>query len=367
MEEFCKLGHSVSEFVSNVIKYDGDDALCESLERKIKCEKEKGSAFDFVFSFNYFPDVSRVALRNDLPYVSWVYDSPHLTLQSNTLNNVCNRVFLFDRSLYERYLSEGFNTVKYLPLPARIMNVRHNKQAGYDGDVTFVGSLYDGEQDQYEKIISFPEHLKGFLDAVIAAEERVYGFDIIDHLIDEQKYSEISKYVNADLGDNYRKCGIEIFKDMMRRKTTSNERIRALKTLGSRFNVELYSGKEPKDIPVRFRGYADYEKKMPEVFYSSKINLNISLRSIKTGIPLRVMDILGSGGFCITNYQEEIAEFFENENDLIWYESIDDLVDKTEYYLKHDEERERIRLSGTERVRELFSYENQLTTLIKGV
>lgn len=52
------------------------------------------------------------------------------------------------------------------------------------------------------------------------------------------------------------------------------------------------------------KGILDYYNNMPVVFCNSKINLNISLRTIRNGIPLRAMDIMGAGGFLISNYQK---------------------------------------------------------------
>ena len=49
---------------------------------------------------------------------------------------------------------------------------------------------------------------------------------------------------------------------------------------------------------------------MPLVFQNSKINLNITLRSIKNGIPLRAIDIMGAGGFLLTNYQNDFGLHF---------------------------------------------------------
>lgn len=98
-------------------------------------------------------------------------------------------------------------------------------------------------------------------------------------------------------------------------------------------------------------------KQMPEIFYTSKINLNITLRSIISGIPLRVIDILGSGGFCLTNFQPELPEYFTNNENIVWYESQEDLFEKIIYYLKNDTERERIANSGHELAKKLFSYD----------
>ena len=98
-------------------------------------------------------------------------------------------------------------------------------------------------------------------------------------------------------------------------------------------------------------GNKDYEKEMPYIFHNSKINLNITSKTIESGIPLRVFDILSCGGFCLTNYQPEIAQYFTDGEDLVMYSSMEDLVDKVAYYLEHDEEREQIARNGYEKLK----------------
>ena len=102
---------------------------------------------------------------------------------------------------------------------------------------------------------------------------------------------------------------------------------------------------------------------MPKIFYTSKINLNITLRSILSGIPLRVIDILGSHGFLLTNYQMEFTQYFKNGEDIVWYESNEDMMDKISFYLSHDSERERIAHNGNLKAQKYFTYERLLTEI----
>ena len=81
---------------------------------------------------------------------------------------------------------------------------------------------------------------------------------------------------------------------------------------------------------------------MPLVFSQSKINLNISLKTIKTGIPLRVADVMGCGGFVLSNYQQELEEYFVIGEECVVYENLQDMFLKAQYYLEHEEERKRI-------------------------
>lgn len=92
----------------------------------------------------------------------------------------------------------------------------------------------------------------------------------------------------------------------------------ALSLLGSRYKVNLYSGDKDVDIKgINQCGYVDYYSQMPAAFSQAKVNVNISLKTIRTGIPLRVLDILSCGGFLITNFQEELLEYFEPGVDLV--------------------------------------------------
>lgn len=70
----------------------------------------------------------------------------------------------------------------------------------------------------------------------------------------------------------------------------------------------------------------DYYTVMNKIFYLSKINLNITLPSIESGIPQRVLDIMGSGGFVLTNYQPEIEEVFEIGKDIEVFHTLEELV-----------------------------------------
>ena len=74
--------------------------------------------YAFVFSFNYYPILSNCCKKHGLPYVSYVYDSPLVSLYSCTLINPCNYVFLFDKTTYHFFKNAGIQTVYYLPLAA---------------------------------------------------------------------------------------------------------------------------------------------------------------------------------------------------------------------------------------------------------
>ena len=114
-------------------------------------------------------------------------------------------------------------------------------------------------------------------------------------------------------------------------------------------------------------GPVDYYSEMPYVFANSKINLNISLRSIQSGIPLRAMDIMGAGGFLLTNFQEDFLDCFIPNEDFVYFESEDDLCEKAQYYLSHESLRKEIAHNGHEKVKQNHSFEKFFSHLFSVV
>ena len=363
VEGMERLGHKVTVWSKTARSYSEDPSFTEALTAEIH-----KSSYDCIFSFDYFPLLSIVAQNAGIPYISWVYDCPHYTLQSDTLGNSCNKVFVFDYALSEIYRAQGFETVNYMPLPVntyRLSGLIKTGTYSYKHDITFIGSLYNDDHNLYDQISYLPDYLKGYLDAIIKAQEMIYGMDLASWMITPELLCEIGKYVNADLGKGFRSIKKDAICDMLRKKVTVNERINILSLLGQYYSVDLYSGSTPPaDMNVNYLGTVDYYTEMPQIFISSKINLNMTLRSIHTGIPLRVIDILGTGGFCLTNYQTELPGYFENGRELVWFESPEDMLDKADYYLSHDEEREQIARNGRKAAEKIFSYDVLLPKIL---
>ena len=119
------------------------------------------------------------------------------------------------------------------------------------------------------------------------------------------------------------------------------------------------------DLPkVINMGSVNPYTELPYVFKCSKINLNISLRSIHSGIPLRAIEIMGAGSFLLSNFQKDYLMFFEPDKDFVYYEDEFDLIDKCHFYLEHENERTKIAQNGYSKVKEFFSYEKMLQNIL---
>ena len=148
-------------------------------------------------------------------------------------------------------------------------------------------------------------------------------------------------------------------------KITSMERTDLLTALGSKFKVDFYTGSLTEGIPVNNKGRVKTLTEMPLVFHNSKINLNFTAKSIREGLPLRIFDVLGCGGFLITNYQTELTDIFNTGEDLEVYTSEEDLLYKTEYYLTHENDRLEIANNGYKKLVTYHNYPERIMQMLE--
>lgn len=341
----------------------------EKLEHQKKQVNESISDFkpDYVFSYNYHPWVSEICQMYETKYVSWVYDSPYLNLYHFSVPNPINYIFVFDYGIVEEFRREGVTTVYYLPLAVDKSRFAANRTAfgknrekynKFNSDISFVGSLYSEPKHRlYNKFDSVSPYAKGYLDAITTSQKLVYGHNFLEELLTDEIEEEMQKAYHCDPNTVHAMSPKKLYSQfVLSRYVTEMERKDILTLLGecgylNKMRLSLYTN----DTGVSVKGWnnqgpIDYYNEMPFVFAASKINLNISLRSILTGIPLRAFDIMGMGGFLLTNYQSEFEEYFVRGEDFDYYEDYDDLVNKVDYYMTHEKERQEIARNGMEKV-----------------
>lgn len=360
----------IESFAANGISYRtvsyqfGDKNEDEFFEKRFT-KVLKDDYYDAVFSVNYFPLVALCCHNCSLPYISWSYDNPlDVPDIEKTLGLPGNYVFLFDRIQTEGYRKKGFTNVYHMPLAAnckRLETIKLTKQeqALYAADVAFIGKMYDSMFGQYRELMD--EHSKGYIDAVVAAQSKVYGYWFAEELLTDDLMKRINDHFRELQPDTQFILPKEALAYAIAAQITRTDRLILLNLLAKRMSVSVYSWERCNLLQnVKFMGSCDYYGQMTKVFKASSINLNITLKISQSGIPLRVMDILGAGGFLLSNYQPEIAENFVDGEDVVMYESIEDALEKAVYYLGHDDLRRQIAQSGHNKAKELFSYEKQL-------
>lgn len=325
--------------------------------------------YDAVFSFDFLPSASKCCYAVGIPYIAWVYDSGlgH-KLSREVLTYPQNYIFLFDRYEYEKSRKEGLRNTYHMPLAVNVerldqMVLSEDEWARYKSDLSFVGSLYTSGFPEIYRVLSGYE--RGLIDSLVETQLGAYGEYYLDQFIDGSVKAFICERFD-ERGESYgpKDDFYGNMQDLLSCEVTNRERKRILKALSeiSDYHMAFYtSAREPEASlrKVDYRRPVECFQEIYRVYKSSKVNLNVTFRRIVTGIPLRALDIMGSGGFLLSNYQQELAEYFKPGIDCVLYDSIEDAVKKARYYLSHETERKEIAANGHEAVKQ-FSYENQL-------
>ena len=199
------------------------------------------------------------------------------------------------------------------------------------------------------------------------AQRQVYGDFFLEDLLTQDILEELSRVCPYQpMSDGTETLSYVYANYFLCRKITSTERLSLLKKASEQFALKLYTHHPSPLLPkAEFVGPIDYYRVMPLVFRHSSINLNITLRSIHSGIPLRCMDIMGSGGFLLSNYQEDFLDDFVPGEDFVFYESEDDFVRKIDYYLAHDNERRQIIANCSGKMQAAHTWQHRIARILE--
>lgn len=336
-------------------------------------QNETGNPFLFVFSINFYPGISMMCEKLGVIYACWSVDCPVLELFSVAIKNRCNRIFLFDQAQYERMHRYNPDCIFYLPLGTNterltsvIDTITDEDRAKYSADISFVGSLYNEKSPL--RNMKLDDRTRGYIDGIIRSQLMIYGCNFIEDALTEEvvkilKGGELSFDNAATVEPIDRFVAAHSY---IGYQLAVEERRESLNMLARDFKVDLYTLSDTSELKnVRVKGSAKTLTEMPKIFNLSKINLNITMRPIQTGLPLRIFDVLGSGGFLLTNYQAEIPSIYEIGEDLEVYTSMEELHDKCAYYLEHEEERKRIALNGYKKTCQFHKVSDRMKTMIE--
>lgn len=369
IDGFQKNGYIVDEFNESMKEPDYDTVYLKKLSEVILAGN-----YEFVFSINFFPIVSKLCNVLQIPYVCWLVDSPVFQMYSEAVKGEYNRIFIFDRALYEQYYEKNPQGIFHLPLATNpehwdmvCSSITGGERAKYGKDIVFIGSLYT-EKCPYNKINMMSDYLRGYLEGIMEAQLKIYGYNFLAEVLTPEMIEMFKEAVSWETApEDYVIDEAQFIADeYLGVKISEMERIRMLNLLAESFPVHFYTQSDTGSLRnVIVCGSAESRYEMPKIFHCSKINLNPTAKSIKTGISQRIWDIMGAGGFVMSNYQVELMEHFEPGVDIECYGSLEELADKCAYYLEHEEERKQIAINGYEKVKKYHTYEIRIKEMLQ--
>ena len=362
-----RMGHEVAIYPQPIEKVLEKQSYIQNL-----CIFLQNNALDFVISNIFNAYLAQIAQDMDLRYVVYGMDSPMFPIYRHEKESKYSTTYLFlpDRKECERLQKHGYTNVYHMPLgsddyTAGNISISDEEIMKYQCDISFVGSLYS--DNIFDKnIAGIPASLQTDFGRILKSCALCWdGADrlspqLVPELIQEVKkvFPELEKK-NTGMDDT------EHLKYwFLDRKQTHIERTLLLELLSQYYDLRLYTW-DHQIVPESVRCFptVEFEDSL-KVYYSSRINLNITLRSIESGIPLRIFDIMSVGGFVLSNWQPEIPELFEEGKEIVTFKTPEEMMDKADYYLHHEEERQRIALNGYRKVKECHTFEHRMDKIV---
>lgn len=126
----------------------------------------------------------------------------------------------------------------------------------------------------------------------------------------------------------------------------------------------------PDAVQTLNRG-AVWGRSMFKAFAAARIVLNgyVSINSKPQNISpnMRQLEVLGTGSFLLTEQSGNLAAFFTEGKDLATYTCTSELVEKAQYYLKHEDEREAIAAHGLATCHRYYTMDVRAKALLDAV
>lgn len=368
-EALCSLKHQVICYDTPLLHPEEDDDYVEQLVAFLRRHDAQ-----ILFSINYFPVLSDACEETGILYVAWTCDSPLLGLYHESVFHSCNRIFFFDKTDYHTFRSLGVKHAYYLPLGAcvsRLEKSQPSAQAAYD--VSFVGNLY--HHNSYDEMADcLPAYLSGYLDCALEAQQQITGGSLFPHLLTDDICSRLEPLIDyqksprsfADIRLLFSTTVLGFKAASIGRSETILRLSQALRAHSR--HVHLFTEDTDANLPFTVcHGPVDYRHTLPQIVKSSIVNLNMTIPNIQTGLPLRIWDILGCGGFVLSNFQSEIPELLQAGKELETYESQEELLEKCQFYVQHEDAAAKIARRGYETVRKAHTLQQRLAELLQTV
>ena len=367
------MDYDVEIYPRRLDKWYLDDDEIDSLADYIRKQE-----ITCLMSIHLIYNLAMAAYKTGIKYAALIWDAPYFRLYT-PFAKLDNCYFsTFDKVDCRKFVEYGIPHIIYQPLTVNKEDAlrweRENNpgRQDYTNEISFVGSLYDN--NGYDSSLNdIPLVLRQYFESVF--EEAAFKWDGINRIYGttSQEMIDAIKMFSPQfkLQHVFDTDDIQYFESfILVRKIANIERVCVLNLLAERYAVTLYTNSQggvSQLKNVKVMPAVDSENGAPAIFGTSKINLNIALKGIEGGTAQRVIDIMGAGGFVLTNYCPETAELFEEGKEIVMFRSPEELLEKTEYYLKHDKEREEIAKAGHEKVLNCYTYDRKLKELLDWV
>ncbi len=330
----------------------------------------------FIFSINFFPTLGGIAGRLGIPFLAWEIDPCASTIPPlDPMDRAAGSSFVFTwRKGRTRLLQQaGYQYVHHLPLAAST-GLRRPGLPLPEGQnaaaLSFVGSCMRRMGREHQDL------LRQLAAARPQAEDWRAFFAGLERLKETIRAQPCRRDLEERLADLAAACSIPLCLDLEGEQ--ADLIVLAGETLASEKRVAVV--RSLVDLGIVVHGEKDWQQAIPEVDYRGPLGhgdalsahfghcaINIDINRIYQPdiVTLRTFEVAACGGFLLTEENEDVAELFKPDEEIVFYRNVDDLRDKVTWFLEHSSEREQIARAFHERFMRDHRLEQRLDRLLK--
>lgn len=357
----CRRGFEQCGWRTVMVPLDPPERLIEELLTAVVIHRP-----DMLFTVNHLGfdcdgKLTELLETIELPAVSWFVDSPAYILLDHRRNSTPLAITPIWERAYEPFLRGfGFQHTFHLPLagdPDLFKPPTLATEPKYP--VSFVGDSMTHAVEKWGGMCSFlPEAVELIRDAATEllnnrlkdphelAQKLSGRAGINPALLNKEKELTLSSAIVLKATHQYRQAMVE-----------------ALKGSGLHiFGDAGWREYTPSDAIVHEP--LDYYRELPGIYNSTVVNLNTTSLQMTTAVNQRVFDVPLSGGFLLTDNQEDLELLFDAPGETATFSSVAELKDKTLFYLARNSLREKMIISARERIIREHTYRHRIGRII---
>ncbi len=148
-------------------------------------------------------------------------------------------------------------------------------------------------------------------------------------------------------------------------------RERLLKAVQARHELKVWGpqgdrrARERYGEPYPVIEWPAFNQEVTKICHATDVVLGLnSIQSVALYFSNRTFLTLAAGGFHLTAYVPELETMFRNHEHLVWYDSLEDCLEKLDYYLARPELRHRIARQGQLWTRRRYSMKRQVGRML---
>lgn len=310
---------------------------------------------ELVAAINYTHGLPEMCREMKLPLLCWEVD-PALDRIAPRCPCEHTHIFTWRKANVSFFKKAGFASCTYLPLatsPQRRVPEIVPKESPYRVSISFVGA---------SMVTNALECRDRFLQLHASQREPASGLsgrDVLEKVMDHQR-ADWSVYRVPEALEQLcpgwraeREAAGEVDPALLVGEIAAAEkRMQIVARLG-RLGVQVWGDegwKRLEPFGVRYRGPAGHRVELNHIYSGSAVNVDINRIYQPDIVTMRVFDVIACGGFVLAEQGEALSTLLRPGFEIETWASIDELLEKSAWYIANPDKARRISSRGRDRV-----------------